>query len=163
MDYLHAQVLRERARAEPNLRVQSELWEQAGRAFDEIAAWRDIDAVTRKRAARTAVRCWKQLSGGWRRVRQAPESEPVPPPLPLRSRKLVAAIEVYRSLATADTDDDYVEMTLLEASTYERSRHLEEALRLYRHVVDHHRDRDAEDAELAAGLVRHDEHELGLR
>jgi hypothetical protein len=50
VDYAHALLLRERARAEPNLRVQSELWEQAGRAFDEIAAQRDIDAATRKRS-----------------------------------------------------------------------------------------------------------------
>jgi hypothetical protein len=80
-----------------------------------------------------------------------------------RSRKLVAAIEIYRSLAAADTEDDYVEMTLLEASSYERTQRLEEALRLYRHVVDHHGARDAENAELAARLARTYEHQLGLR
>jgi hypothetical protein len=55
VDCVHALVLRERARAEPNPRVQSEPWEQAGLAFDEIAAQRDIDAATWKRAARAAV------------------------------------------------------------------------------------------------------------
>jgi hypothetical protein len=42
-------------RAEPNPRVQSELWEQAGLAFDEIAAQRDIDPPSGKRAALAAV------------------------------------------------------------------------------------------------------------
>ena len=143
--------------------MQSELWEQAGLAFDEIAARRDIDAAVRKRAARAAVECWKRLFGGCRRVRPAPDGEPAPPPLPLRSRKLVAAIEVHRSLAAADTDDDHVELTLLEASTYERHEHLAEALGLYRDVVARHRGRDAENAELAVRLARHDEHRLGLR
>jgi hypothetical protein len=49
------------------------------------------------------------------------------------------------------------------AETYRRNGDLEDALRPYRDVVDHHRDRDAEIAQYAANLALDCERRLGRR
>jgi hypothetical protein len=81
------------------------------------------------------------------------DDQPMPLALPYASRKLIAMIEVYRRVASVDADDDYLELTLLEADVYWRCDHLEEALRLYLDVVDPDRDRDAETTQFAANLA----------
>lgn len=163
MKYAQAMLTRALAKAEPCLGEQYQLWEQAGLAFDEIAAQRDVGDATWKRAARAAVECWKHLDDGcWFSGPQVRDDRPSREELSYGPRKLVAAIEAYGRLAAADTEDDRVSMALLKADTYRQSNHFEEALSLYRDVLDHHHVR-AEIAAYAADAARECERRLDPR
>src|SRR5262245_36189031 len=141
--YYRAELEWTRAEAEGNARIQRDLWEQAGAAFNAVVYANRVDAAKRKEAAYAAVLAWKNASDGGH-----PTGDAVPREIPSRERSLLAAYRNYRDIAGGD---DAAQMTFLEGNLLRRYGHLDEALPLFLDILDHHRDHEV--AEYAANLA----------
>ncbi len=159
--YFYAELIWSRAENEKNVRLQTELWENAAVAFTDVVKTGKVDAKLMKEAAYASVLGWKNALNVDPRVKQQAEvdakggkedeKKPEPKPIPEREQKMLAAFDIYINYIKDPKDDELVGMKFLKANIYRRYNHFEEAIPIFMDILDKHRTHET--AEYSANLL----------
>jgi hypothetical protein len=139
--YYYAELLWQLAERTTNPRVAAHEWERVANAFSAVVEAHRADAAKETEAAYAAVLAWKNALNG--------DHDGVSGDRDPRSARLISALRTYRAYVT--DSDEIAGLEFLEASTLRRTGHGEEAIPLFRDVLDHHRNHET--AEYAANLL----------
>ena len=162
--YFYAELLWSRAESEKNVRIATELWENAALAFTDLVKEGKLDPKLTKEAAYAAVLGWKNALNVDPRIKEkladidkAADKEkkedkiPEPKPIPEREKKMLEAFDVYIKYIKDPKDEELVGMKFLKANIYRRYNHFDVAIPGFLEIIDKHRDHET--AEYAANLL----------
>ncbi|HEY4242631.1 MAG TPA: tetratricopeptide repeat protein [Kofleriaceae bacterium] len=161
--YFYAELLWSRAESEKNLRLQTELWENAANAFTDCVKGGKLDAKLTKESAYAAVLGWKNALNVDPRVKEQADKVddkdfdknydkvPEPKPIPDREQKMLAAFDIYIKYIKDPKDSDLVDMKFVKANLLRRYNHFDESTPIFQDILDHHRDHET--AEYSANLL----------
>ena len=151
--YFHAELRWARAEMEPT----ATRWEDAARAFTEVAQGKRVDAKLAQVSAHAAMLGWMKALAVDTHVREVPvtdadyDHKATPRPIPEREQRLLGAYDGYLALVTDPKDSERVDVQFHKANLLRRYDHFAEAIPLYVDILTHHRDHEA--AEYAAQLL----------
>jgi TolA-binding protein len=141
----YAELLWSRAENEKNVRLQTELWENAAVAFTDVVKTGKVDKALMKDSAYAAVLAWKNALNVDPRVKSPPPvtdkdagKVPAEQKIPERELKMMAAFDVYIDYIKDPKDSDLVGMKFLKANIYRRYNHYKEAVPLFQDILDKH-------------------------
>ncbi len=167
--YFYAELIWSRAETEKNLRLQTEMWENAAVAFTDVVKGGKVDAKLMKEAAYAAVLGWKNALNVDPRIKQQADKVedinkdfdkiPAPKPIPPREEKMLAAFDIYINYIKDPKDDELVGMKFLKANIYRRYNQFDKAIPLFMDILDHHRQHET--AEYSANLLLDTYNRLG--
>ncbi|MBS1121149.1 MAG: Tetratricopeptide repeat protein [Deltaproteobacteria bacterium] len=159
--YFYAELIWSRAENEKNLRLQTEMWENAALAFTDVVKGGKVDAKQMKEAAYAAVLGWKNALNVDPRIKQQADKVedigkdfdkiPPPKPIPPREEKMIAAFDIYINYIKDPKDDELVGMKFLKANIYRRYNQFDKAIPLFMDILDKHRQHET--AEYSANLL----------
>jgi TolA-binding protein len=155
--YYYSELLWSRAEAEKNVRLQTELWENAAVAFTDVVKTGKVDQKLMKESAYAAVLGWKNALNVDPRVKAPPIDDKIPDkipaaqPIPEREAKMLAAFDVYINYIKDPKDDELVGMKFLKANMYRRYNHFDEAIPIFQDILTKHREHET--AEYSANLL----------
>jgi len=157
--YYYAELIWSRAENEKNVRLQTEMWENAAVAFTDVVKTQRVEAKLMKEAAYAAVLGWKNALNVDPRVKgqadknddkdytKIPQAKPIPP----REEKMLAAFDIYINYIKDPKDDELVGMKFLKANIYRRYNHFDQAIPIFEDILAKHRDHET--AEYSANLL----------
>jgi len=157
--YYYSELIWSRAESEKNVRLQTELWENAAVAFTDVVKTGKVDAKLMKESAYAAVLAWKNALNVDPRVKapppmddsKTPSKVPEPQPIPEREVKMMGAFDVYINYIKDPKDPDLVGMKFLKANIYRRYNHFDEATPIFLDILKNHRQHET--AEYSANLL----------
>jgi tetratricopeptide (TPR) repeat protein len=156
--YYYSELIWSRAESEKNVRLQTELWENAAVAFTDVVKTRKLDAKLTKESAYAAVLAWKNALNVDPRVKSAPPVTdkqagkiPAPQPIPERETKMMAAFDIYIAYIKDPKDPELVGMKFMKANIYRRYNHFAEAIPILQEILTKHRQHET--ALYAANLL----------
>jgi TolA-binding protein len=143
--YYYSELIWSRAENEKNVRLQTELWENAAVAFTDVVKTGKVDQNLMKTSAYAAVLAWKNALNVDPRVKSPPpvnekDAGKIPPPqdIPEREQKMMSAFDVYINYIKDPKDPDLVGMKFMKANIYRRYNHYEEANPIFLEILDKH-------------------------
>ncbi len=160
-EYYRADLLWARAEGEP----KSKQWDDVAVAFGDVVRHARVDAAHLEESAYAAVLALDNAQSADPRIATLPQKDdaadqPVTPvAIPEREQKLIEAIDTYFTKVKKPKAEIAVDLAFVEANTYRRYDHLEEALPLLIDLVEHHR--DTEKGAIAVDLLLHTLNRLG--
>jgi tetratricopeptide (TPR) repeat protein len=160
--YYYAELIWSRAENEKNVRLQTEMWENAAVAFTDVVKTRRVEAKLMKEAAYASVLGWKnalnvdprvkvQAGGDSKNPDKEYEKIPQAKPIPPREEKMLAAFDIYINYIKDPKDDELVGMKFLKANLYRRYNHFDKAIPIFEDILAKHRDHET--AEFSANLL----------
>ena len=157
--YYYAELLWSRADAEANPRLKTEEWKEAADEFTQVVKTGKVNPKLMKESAYAAVLGWKNALDIDPTIKAEVAAEnpkdydkkPDPKPIPEAQQKMMAAFDVYIKYIHDPKDEDLIRMKFSKANIYRRYNHFDEAIPIFKDILEHHRDSEA--AEYSANLL----------
>lgn len=126
-------------------------WENAALAFTDAARTGKLVPKLEKEALYASVLAWKNALASDPAVKSLVVSGTAPTAIPAREAKMIASLELYISMSKDPTDPEIAGIKFLEANIYRRSNRFDEAIPMFRDILEHHSGEEV--AESAANLA----------